>query len=147
MSFSEKKKKLFQPRQVLFSWRKFTSHILQGQLCVMHFRIVLSEKLFDKWKSALTWTKYLKFLYAVNVLVNLSWRKTAPRRRFHSRQCTHTYQAYVTNKYNVKLFWKNFTGCERLETWSDICRTSLHMTLPEPQRRCDGAKTYTRGIN
>ena len=29
---------------------------------------------------------------------------------------------------------KNFTGCERCEIWSSAFRTSLHMTLPEPQR-------------
>ena len=42
---------------------------------------------------------------------------------------------------------ENFTGCERRESWSGVCRTSMHMILPEPQRRCDGAKNlYPRNI-
>ena len=34
----------------------------------------------------------------------------------------------------MKLLWKNFTGCERREIRSGVFRTSLHKTLPEPQR-------------
>ena len=36
---------------------------------------------------------------------------------------------------------KSFTGCERREIWSSVCRISLRMAWPEPRRRCDGVKT------
>ena len=36
---------------------------------------------------------------------------------------------------------KNCTGYERREILSGVCRTSLNMAWPEPQRRCDGANT------
>ena len=36
---------------------------------------------------------------------------------------------------------KNFTEGELRVICSGVCRTSLHMTWPEPQRRCDEAKT------
>ena len=42
---------------------------------------------------------------------------------------------------------KNFTGCERREILSGVYRISLHMVWPEPQRRCDGAKTLHQRWN
>ena len=50
-------------------------------------------------------------------------------------------QEMQNKQYSLKLLRRNFTGCERREIWSGVCWTSLHMTLPEPERRYDGTKT------
>ena len=61
-----------------------------------------------------------------------------------SRHIFHINILWVTKFITSKLWSyckKNFTGSERREIWSGVCRTSLHISWAEPQRMCDGAKT------